>query len=377
MDGMEDMHARITFLITSLDFGGAETQLVRVALRLSEAGWKVAVISMLQPVAWAGTLSAGGVALHSLDMKRGAPEPAALLRLVRLLRQESPEILVSFMYHANLLARLAARPAGVRITVSSIRNENFGGPRRDRLLRLTDGLASVTTTNSRLAAAALQRRKVVHARKLRVIPNGLDLTHYDWNACRREQARQESGCAQGSFLWLAAGRLEEQKDYPTLLTAFERVARERPEAELRIAGHGSLQGSLEEAARRSGLQDRIRFLGARGDIPDLLAAADALVLSSAWEGLPNIVMEAMAAGKPVVATEVGGVSELVADGVSGLLLPPGNPAALSEAMLALMDLPAESRRGMGQAGRQHVGEHYAIERVTGQWQELFTGLLQE
>jgi glycosyltransferase involved in cell wall biosynthesis len=366
----------VAFLITSLDFGGAEAQLVRIARMLRQDGWTVSVISMLSPAAYEAELAEAGITVHSLAMTRGAPEPAAVIRLVRLLKREKPDILTSFMYHANLLGRLAARPGGVRIVVSSIRNENFGGPRRDRLLRITDGLARVTTTNSRLAATALLDRGVVPEGKLRVIPNGLDLTNYSWTAPQREKARRETGCLLDSFLWLAVGRLELQKDWPTLLTAFASVAHRQPEAQLRIAGHGSLEAELKAQAQKLGLEAHVQFLGVRNDIPDLLAASDALVLSSAWEGLPNVVLEAMAAGKPVVATQVGGVPELVEAEVTGVLVPPADPAALAAAMLSLMQLPEEARHVLGCAGRQRAAAGFSLERVTGDWQSLFTELLE-
>lgn len=366
---------KLIFLITSLDFGGAEAQLVRIAIKLKQAGWCVSVVSMLSPAAYEDTLNAAGVTLHSLNMKRGAAEPAAVLRLVRLLRQEQPAILTTFMYHANLLGRLAGRLARVPAVVSSIRNENFGGPSRERVMRLTDRLATATTTNSRLAATSLLRRRVVPAAKLRVIPNGLDVPHYRWTAEERMLTRTELGVSASGFLWFAAGRLEEQKDYPTLLQAFSKVARKRPEAELRIAGRGSLQETLQGLLQKLGLVDQVAFLGARSDIPRLLAASDSLVLSSAWEGLPNIVIEAMAAGKPVVATETGGVAELVTTGTNGFLVAPGQPAALADAMLSLMELPAEEQNRLGLAGRLQATGNYSIEQVVGKWQALFLELL--
>lgn len=123
------------------------------------------------------------------------------------------------------------------------------------------------------------------------------------------------------------------------------------------------------------LQDRFHLLGFRNDVAELLQAADALVLSSAWEGLPNSVMEALSAGKPIVATRVGGVPELVHDRESGLLVPPGNPQALSEAMRRMMEMPGEQRKRMGEAGRAHIRKEYDMTRVVEQWEDLFVELM--
>jgi glycosyltransferase involved in cell wall biosynthesis len=368
---------KVCFLITSLDYGGAETQLTRIAVRLKQHGWQVTVVSLLPPEAYVGLLEDAGVTVRTLDMRRGALQPAAAGRLLALLRRERPDILTSFMYHANLLGRLTARLAGVPVVISSIRNENFGGPRRDRLMRLTDRLADTTTINSRLAGEAIVRRRVVPAAKLRIVPNGLDVTRYQDSPADRAEAREGLGIAPGAFLWLAVGRLEEQKDYPTLLAALRLLAGSRPDLRVVVAGHGTLQEALETQVRQLGLGNCIRFLGVRNDVPALLAAADALVLCSAWEGLPNIIMEAMAAARPVVATATGGVPELVEEAATGFLVPARSPSALAGAMEALMALPPDARSAMGQTARERIEAQFSLEQVTGEWHGLFTELLQE
>lgn len=366
----------IIFLTTGLAYGGAETQLVRLATRLKARGWEVKVVSMLPPQAYVEELEGARIPVETLGMRRGVPDPRALLRLVRILRREQPQVLTSFMYHANVLGRLAGRLAEVPVVVSSIRNENFGGPWRDKVMRLTDSMADVTTINSCLAAEAVVRRGVVPPGRLRVIPNGLEVERYRKNSEARRQARQQLGLEDSDFLWLAVGRLEIQKDYPTLLRAFVRVSSVSPLAQLRIAGQGPLREDLQVLVSNLGIAERVRFLGVRADIPDLLSAADAFVLSSAWEGLPNVVMEALAAGKPVVATRVGGVPELVEEGKSGFLVPPKDPEALARAMLRLMDLSLEERLRMGERGRRHIEENYSLERVVDQWEALYKELLE-
>lgn len=370
------MKWQIVFLITGLAYGGAETQLVNLATSLKKRGWEVRVVSMLPPQAFTEELKEAGIPLLTLNMRRGVADPRAVFRLVKMLREWRPQILTSFMFHANLLGRIAGRLAGVPIVVSSIRNENFGGSRRDRVLRMTDWMGEISTTNSNLAADKLVKRGVMPADKIRVIPNGLVLDKFTVKDSSRVGLRQQLGITEDEFLWLAVGRLEEQKDYSNLLQAFKIIIQDGHKAQLRVAGQGPLLENLQRQSINLGISDRVVFLGLRRDIPSLLDAADGFVLSSAWEGLPNVVMEAMAAAKPVVATCVGGVPELVQEGVNGYIVPPGDSEVLAAAMVKMMALPEAERQAMGRAGRVHIEANYSLERVVDQWEELYRELLQ-
>jgi len=366
----------VMFLITGLAYGGAETQLVNLAISLKKRGWEVRVVSMLPPQAFTEELKEAGIPLSTLNMRRGVADPRAVFGLVKMLREWRPQILTSFMFHANLLGRIAGRLAGVPIVVSSIRNENFGGPRRDRMLRMTDWMGQISTTNSNLAADKLVKRGVVPRERIHVIPNGLVLDKFTVKNSSRTEFRQQLGITERDFLWLAVGRLEEQKDYSNLLQAFKIIIQDGHEAQLRVAGQGPLLENLQRQSINLGISGRVVFLGLRRDIPLLLDAADGFVLSSAWEGLPNVVMEAMAAAKPVVATSVGGVPELVQEGVNGYIVPPGDSEALAVAMVKMMALPEADRWAMGRAGRAHIEANYSLERVVDQWEELYRQLLQ-
>jgi len=366
----------IAILITGLAYGGAETQLVNLAISLKKRGWEVRVVAMLPPQAFTEELKEAGIPLSTLNMRRGVADPRAVFGLVKMLREWRPQILTSFMFHANLLGRIAGRLAGVPIVVSSIRNENFGGPRRDRMLRMTDWMGQISTTNSNLAADKLVKRGVVPRERIHVIPNGLVLDKFTVKNSSRTEFRQQLGITERDFLWLAVGRLEEQKDYSNLLQAFKIIIQDGHEAQLRVAGQGPLLENLQRQSINLGISGRVVFLGLRRDIPLLLDAADGFVLSSAWEGLPNVVMEAMAAAKPVVATSVGGVPELVQEGVNGYIVPPGDSEALAVAMVKMMALPEADRWAMGRAGRAHIEANYSLERVVDQWEELYRQLLQ-
>lgn len=363
----------VTLLVTSLERDGAETQLVLLAKRLTAWGWPVRLVAMLPIDAFGSELA--GLDVHFLDMGRRALDARAALRLARLVREHRSRALVSFTTPANLFGRVVGRAAGVPVVVSSIRGERVGGRGKELAMRLTRGLDTVTTTNSARVAASLARRGLAAPGRLEVIANGIDLQRFAAGPEVRAQVRTELGTHPSAFLWLAVGRLEPAKDYPNLLAALARL-RAVPEPRLAIAGGGRLRAELEERARELGVAERVTFLGARRDVPRLLAAADAVVLSSAHEGMPNALLEAGAAARPVVATDVGGVREVVRDGESGTVVPARDPAALAAAMERLMALTPEERQRFGQAGRHHIAGTFSVDAMAGRWRDLLAARLE-
>jgi len=180
----------------------------------------------------------------------------------------------------------------------------------------------------------------------------------------------------GKVVWIHVGRFAPQKNHRLLVEAFAQALARLPSMELWLVGEGSLRPQVEEQVQKAGLVEHVRFLGLRRDIPELLSQADALLLPSDWEGVPLVVLEAMAAGKPVVATKVGGVPELVEHGVTGFLVPPGDPGALAEAILQVAS-SGELRRQMGEAGWERVRERFDIRQTARAYGELYLGLLEK
>jgi glycosyltransferase involved in cell wall biosynthesis len=236
--------------------------------------------------------------------------------------------------------------------------------------RFTDRFCMHTTAVSQAAAERFVRLKAVRADKCTVVPNAIDLSEFTPDVSRRKTLRENLG-ADEEFVWLAAGRLTAAKDYPNLLRALARVLNVVPNAFLWIAG----QGSEEEKARllalaaNLGLARCVQWLGLRRDLPALLDAADGFVSSSAWEGMPLAIAEAMAMEKPVVATNVGGVSELA--GEAAPLVPASNLEALADAMLELMRKPEADRLAMGRTARIRIQADFNIESRVEEWQSLY------
>lgn len=371
--------AKILFVVTGLAYGGAETQVMLLATRLRARGWDVMVVPIMPPVAYVEELSNVGVQVVSLGVRRKWPDPRPLLRLVRIVHQQQPLIIHSHMVHANILARLARLFVSVPVlicTVHSIDERGHKGSGRVRtyLYRITDPLCDLTTQVSRAGLERYIRIRAVPKHKIKYIPNCVDTERFSPDQEVRNRMRNVLGL-NNELVWLAVGRFALAKDYPTLLRAFAQVTKTDPTAFLVIAGDGLLRPAMEALSKELGISNRVRFLGIRRDIPELMNAADAYVMSSRWEGMPLVLLEAHASGLPIVATDVGGNGEIVLHGETGFLVPPGDSDALASAMLQLMKIPDEERRRMGWKGRKHIVENFSIDRVVEGWEILYLELL--
>ncbi len=371
------MSFKVMFVISGLERGGAENQLTLLANGLADRGWKAAVLSYL-PLAsstHASEMRAGGVTTLTLNAGSGIRRYVSPLRAAGMVRRFAPDVLVGFMFHGIMTARIVGGLCRVPINVSAIRNER-DSRFREWLLGMTDHLTNAVTIMSPKLAADLAVRKIARSFHTHVIPNAIDFARFDVRD-GRHQARKSLGVTKDQFLWLAAGRLTRQKDYPNLLHAFSVLSRRHPDARLMIAGDGPLRIGLSSLAGRLESTGQVRFLGLRSDMPFLYSASDAFVLSSAWEGMPGVILEAMTSRTPVVATSVGAVPELITDNGCGLLAPPGKPSALADAMERVMEFPEDIRKGIGERGYIRVRAEFSRDRVTDKWENLLTALIRK
>jgi glycosyltransferase involved in cell wall biosynthesis len=358
-----------------MGMGGADKQLLLAADEMRRRGHEVLIVSLtpLGPMGLEGRSL--GIPTDSLEMRRGVPDPRGLMRLIQLVRAWKPDVLHSHMVHANLLARALRVFVRVPAMVSTIHNIYEGGRLRMAAYRLTNRLVDHVTIVSQAAADRFVRDGIVPRELLKVVPNGVNPEHFrDVPATERESLRRAMGL-ESEFVWLAVGRFQPAKDYPNLLRAFARVRERFPAAILLLVGQGPLQSETETLAHALGLGGQVRFLGVRQDVPDLMSVADAFVMSSAWEGMPIVLLEAAAAGLPIVATLAGGNHEVILEGESGFLVPPRDAEALGSAMLRLMELSDAQRASMGQRGRQRVRTEYGLRRVVDRWEELYREVL--
>jgi glycosyltransferase involved in cell wall biosynthesis len=284
----------------------------------------------------------------------------ALLALARHFRRARPDLVHTAGARASFYGRLAARLAGVPAVISSVHTSiadyEVAGWRRRLYLGLDRATARIAgriiATSEAMAADLVARHQAPRARVV-TIPNRPDPR--DLVATKpREAVRHELGAGAAETLVGVVARLTEQKGVADFLDAAARLA-DRPGWRAAIVGDGPERGDLDVRARRLGLGERCRFVGTRTDLGDLLAAFDLLVVPSRSEGLPYLVLEAMVAGTPLVATAVGGIPEVVVDGVHGVLVPPRDPARLAAAMARCLDDPGHAR-ALAESARRHAAE---------------------
>ena len=344
-------------------------QVFYLASELRRRGWRVSVISMLPPEALVDRLEAEGIEFASLDMRRKVPDPRMLFRLAALLRKWQPQILHCHMVHANLLGRMARLLVSIPVVISTAHNINEGGRLRELLYRITDPLTNITTQISRIAMDHYIRIGAVPANRIRFIPNGLDLELFRADSEIRREIRDQLQLP-AKFVWLAVGRFDEAKDYPNMLHAFARATVAHPGLLLLVGGDG-LEDEMTPLAHKLGIADSVRFLGIRDDVQQLMKGVDGYLMSSAWEGMPMVLLEAAATGLPIVTTDVGGNREVVRDGVSGFVVEPRDPDGLAGAIQRMMALPDEQRRSMGESGRKLVEKHFGLQPIVDQWEALY------
>jgi glycosyltransferase involved in cell wall biosynthesis len=361
---------RVVFMIVGLELSGAERQFQELVARIPRQRWDVRLVVTLLPAS--DPVSLNGVPVVSLAMRRGVPDPRVLRRAWKVLQTERPDIVVTFMFHASLLSWLLRPFMGSPALVASVRGENIGSRLRELITAAGRGLGDCVTVNAHSVAERLIRAGILPSGRTVVVPNGIDAQTFR-NVQARDRTRADLGVRDGTFLWLSAGRFDTAKDQTTLLRAF--AANENSHSVLALAGRGPLQQALEQLAIDLGVGGRVRFLGFRRDIAELLSASDAFVLASMSEGLPNSVMEAMAAGKAVIATDVGGVGELVRHGLSGRLVPRGDAAALAAAMLEYETMPTAALSAFGNAGARFVERTLQWPAVILQWEHAMARAL--
>ncbi len=241
--------------------------------------------------------------------------------------------------------------------------------------RLTDRWSLRTVAISQAAVERFVRLKAIPEHKCSVRALGIDTEVFAPDARRRAATRNRMGPAatgtDSTFVWLCAGRIAPAKDYPNLLRAFAKVEEQRSDTRLWIAGGGSdaAREELESLANDLGIREKVFFLGLQRDMPALLDAADGFVLASAWEGLPQVIVEAMAMEKPVVATDVGGVRELLSD--RRTLVPAKDPDALAAAMVATMQRSRDEAAREGEAARERMLREFSVDATADWWEEIY------
>ncbi|MHB8901524.1 MAG: glycosyltransferase [Thermoguttaceae bacterium] len=365
---------RLALGITDLDVGGAERCLQQLATGLDRQRFDPVVYCLgPRPVypqaSCVEPIEAAGIPVHCLGATTLRHFPATLFRLRCLLRDQSPQVVQTFLFHANFTGRLAARLARVPHVVSGIRVAERESRWHLWLDRWTQGLVDRHVCVSRSVADFSACQAGLRADRVLVIPNGVDATCGE--AAPLDLGRL--GFAPGRRAITFVGRLEPQKGLPWLLETARQWLPGVPDSDLLLVGSCRQQPELEALAGRLGIAPRVHFAGWRPDVPAILAASQLLVLPSRWEGMPNVVLQAMACGLPVLATVAEGIEELLGDEADAQTVPYGQTQLFSDKLLAILSCASLAAR-LSHANRRRAAEEFSVGRMIHAYEDLWESL---
>jgi len=378
----------VLLLNTQMEAAGAQKAMLELARGLKQRGHPVTVVTMYDKDSYV-PLFEEQYNLDIIDLEMKQPGERNLLtqawrfvrglRLYRLMRAQRPQIVQTFSHYSNILGPLIAWLARVPVRVSSQRMSLKDYPAW--LLYLDRIVANSFLTHKMVAVSEGTRRfsieeEGIRSDKLVTIHNGINVERFsiDLSPKAEQNLRQALRLEPDSLIILTVARLHPQKGHKYLIEAIPRILRDFSQARFLFVGEGELTEELKAQVRGADLEKYVRFLGVRQDVPQLLAISDLFVLPSLWEGLPNSVLEAMAAGVPVVATYVDGTPEIIDDGDTGLLTPPADPVALEQAIRRL--LKDESlQTSIAKAAKKHVERKFSRDANTIAFIDLYQSLL--
>lgn len=368
---------RICHLITDLDIGGAEMSLFRLLSAIDRDRYACSVISLLEPGPVGRRIQELGIQVGSLGLKRGAMSLPGLSRLVVELRRNRPDVLMTWLYHADLLGLIAGKLTGVRSIVWNLRASDMDmsnyRPLSALTLRICAALSHLPTAvlvNSE-RGRAYHSQIGYHPREWVLIRNGVDPAQFKPDRAARDDVRRELGLGPEDLLIGLVARFDPMKDHSNFMAAARLVAQREKAVHFALVGKGigcdnrSLAADLD----RPPLAGRLHLLGERFDMPRLTAAFDVACSSSLSEAFPNTVVEAMACGVFCVVTDAGDSAAIV--GETGVVVPPGNPDALSQGLLHAVAMGPAKRQAEGQAARERVIRNFGLERFVREYQDFF------
>ncbi len=365
MKGNSGRRLRILFVNSIQMFGGGEVWMLRTLALLKEKGHRVWLLCR-PGTRLAQEALRQGIAVRTMRM-RGDFDALSIWQVFRLIKRLRIQVVLTNMDKELRFAGIAARLAGVG-AVFPRRGIDYPLKDRWRYRFAYNKLASMVIANSKATARALRRNAPwLPEERIAVIYNGIDPAPFVSGSPRlRQEYRLPAHARVIGFV----GQLDERKGICYLLQAFAEVHRRHPETVLLVVGEGPLREWIVTTAAAYGLARAVILTGFREDVPAVMRSIDMLVLPSLWEGFGIVLIEAMAAGRPVVTTAVSSMPEIVLHGRTGLLVPPGNAQALAEAVCALLEDPARAKR-MGRAGQVRVSEHFADQRMLRELEGLF------
>jgi glycosyltransferase involved in cell wall biosynthesis len=379
---------RILLLNTQMEAAGAQKAMLQLARGLQARGDRVIVVTMYDKGCLVPHFEERyGITIRNLGMKQPGGNPVTkvvracrgILSLLALMQREHPDVLQTFTHYSNLVGPILGFATGIPVRVTSQRNSMSKAPKW--LLKLDRWVANSRMTNIMTTVSEETRRFCIEREGIRsdktvTILNGIDLGEFDRlaAAASRNKIRRELGLAPNVPIVTTVARLHVQKGHKYLFESIPFVLKKAPTAHFVLVGDGALRTHLEADVAARGLNESVRFLGVRSDVPALLRASDCFVLPSLWEGMPNCVLEAMAAKIPVIATAVDGTVEVVEDGISGLLVPPKDSQVLGRCIVETLT-DSSLAQSLGKGGRRRVETAFSQERMIDGFSALYDEIL--
>lgn len=346
---------KVLILINALGVGGAETAVVNLADELIRKGHIVKIVCLSEPILVRP--KSNNIELTSLNVESNTDLFKAYFKLRDIVNTFKPHVVHSHLFRANFLARLLKFSLSSPKIICTEHSTSVTSYKRVIAYRLTDALADMNTNVSDAAVECYIKEGAVRKGNMITVKNGVNLSEYCFDEIIRKKTRKAL-LVQEKKVILAVGRLSPEKDYPNLINAISILNKSRDDFIVFIVGDGSLRENLFSITRSLSLDNVIKFLGSRNDVKNLMQAADVYVMSSLWEGLPMVLLEAMACERTIVATDCGGNRDLV--GENGFIVPTQDPERLALAIEEALNMQENERLALGNKSRKHIEENYSL-----------------
>lgn len=366
----------VCLVVSSLEFGGAERQVVELVRSFDQTRIKPFVISLSNKVPLSKMLPNNAECL-SIVAKKGRFDVSVIFRVAEVLRQREIDVAHAFLFDAEVITRLAARFTSVKLVVASERNTNYSQPAFQKLaLKVTQPFFDVMIANSEAGKQFNVTTRGINPSRIEVVRNGVDVKRFSPNLAAGAAIRAELGIAASDPVIGMVGSFKFQKGHEFFLRMAAEVRKEFPNAWFLVLGEvperadPTYYHETLALAKSLNLGDRCRFLGARNDMDAVYNSFDVMTLLSRHEGTPNVVLEAMASGVPVVATDVSDNRFIIEEGVTGHIVPVGDVAQPSACVSALLRNP-NGRRAMGEKARDHVCSEFSFHGATTKMADIY------
>lgn len=364
----------LMYVLDDLRLGGP-TIFVTTLKHLDKSKYNISVCCLFGGGELVSDVEKTGIKIYVLGLRKW--KPWLIFKLAWLMRKSHIHIVHTHLFGSNTIGRIAAILSGIPVIIATLHDLAGNRPKLERCMeRILSYFTHQVISVSEAVKSSFIKQAKIHPYKIGTIHNSIDLQQFNLTKVKPIEKRQELGFLLDSFIVGRVARLTEDKGHRYLIEAIPLVLKEFPDTKFVLVGRGPLKEVLEKQVQNAGISNNVVFLGLRDDIPELTAMFDLVVLPSLSEGLPSVLLEAMALKKAVVATPVAGIPEVVLDGITGILVPPRDSSALARAIIKLLK-DKELREKMGQQGYERVKNYFNYPRMIKELDAMYNQLIKE